>query len=50
MRTFIYNRPWIWIVLLFVILIASWVVLFKIAAEHGPVPIEPDSPPQHERP
>ena len=34
------KRPWLWIVLAFVILITSWVVLLRIASEHRPATVE----------
>ncbi len=41
--TYLRSRPWLWIVFAFVILIASWIVLLKIASEHRPASIEPTS-------
>ena len=42
MIQFFRKRPWIWIVVAFLILISAWVVLFKIAGKHRPekVPLE----------
>jgi len=34
------KRPWLWIVFAFILLIASWAVLLKIAAEHRPASVE----------
>jgi hypothetical protein len=34
------KRPWLWIVFAFLVLIASWTVLLKIAAEHRPANVE----------
>lgn len=49
MITFLRERPWIWIVFAFVILISSWVVLFKIAGKYRPEPIEIQTVESHER-
>lgn len=40
MIAFVRDRPWIWIVFAFIVLIGSWVVLFKVAIENGPETIE----------
>ena len=37
--TFLRDRPWIWIIVAFIILITGWVALFLIAKEHAPEPI-----------
>lgn len=36
MIVWIRDRPWIWIVLVFVLLIAAWSVLIKVAMENQP--------------
>lgn len=36
MITWIRDRPWIWIVVVFVLLIAVWIVLIKIARDNQP--------------
>jgi len=46
MLTFLRKRPWIWIVLVFVILIVSWIFLIRLANERGPKPL-PDNYPNH---
>lgn len=38
--SFLRARPWLWIVLAFAILIASWVVLLTIASKHRPATVE----------
>lgn len=50
MISFLRKRPWLWIVLVFLILIASWIFLIQLAREHAPQPITPDTPPIHESP
>jgi len=39
---FVRDRPWLWIVLLFAILIYGWVFLLRLANEHQPdtVPLQ----------
>lgn len=37
---FLRERPWLWIVLAFLLLIAGWTVLLKIAAENQPATVE----------
>jgi len=44
MIAFLRDRPWIWIVLAFVILITGWVFLLRIAAEHRPEAVELEAP------
>lgn len=34
------DRPWIWVVVVFVLLIAAWSVLIKVARENQPEVIE----------
>ncbi len=36
MIAWIREQPWIWIVVTFVLLIAAWIVLIKIAKENQP--------------
>ena len=36
MITFLRQRPWIWIVVTFAVLITGWVFLLRIANEHRP--------------
>lgn len=40
MRRFFRDRPWIWIVLGFSILITGWVFLLRLAAEKLPDSVE----------
>ncbi|MEQ1839301.1 MAG: hypothetical protein ABL994_02730 [Verrucomicrobiales bacterium] len=40
MIKFIRDRPWIWIIVAFVILITSWTILLKIAGEKRPASVE----------
>ncbi|MEX2578988.1 MAG: hypothetical protein WD342_08015 [Verrucomicrobiales bacterium] len=49
MIRFLYDRPWIWIVLAFLCLIASWVVLLRLANEKRPAAVTEDFPSAHER-
>lgn len=46
MIRFFHERPWIWIVFAFVILISGWTFLLRLASEHRPesVPIETIAP------
>ncbi len=44
------ERPWLWIVLGFLLLIAGWIVLLKIAADHRPASVELRPAPPHEQP
>jgi len=48
MPLFLRNRPWIWIVAGFLVLIASWVWLIGVAVERGPEKITVDTPASHE--
>lgn len=43
MITFFRERPWIWIVIAFVILIAGWIFLLRLASEHRPETISIDT-------
>lgn len=43
------ERPWIWIIVAFVILICSWVFLLRIAKEHRPEKVEMITITPHER-
>ncbi len=45
--SFLRQRPWIWIVLAFLVLIAAWAVLLKIATEHRPASVELAPPVTH---
>ncbi len=40
MIKFLRDRPWIWIILAFVVLITSWTILLKIAGEKRPASVE----------
>ncbi|MDF1825288.1 MAG: hypothetical protein P1U68_11640 [Verrucomicrobiales bacterium] len=40
MIRFFRDRPWIWIVFAFTILIAGWIFLLKIAGEKRPESVE----------
>lgn len=44
------KRPWLWIVFAFILLIAGWIVLLKIAADHRPANVELRTSPPHEQP
>ncbi|NLT70763.1 MAG: hypothetical protein GXX91_08715 [Verrucomicrobiaceae bacterium] len=48
--SFLRNRPWLWIVFAFALLIAGWIVLLKIAADHRPATVELHPPSSHEQP
>jgi hypothetical protein len=37
---FLRDRPWIWIILAFIILITAWTILLKIAGERQPASVE----------
>lgn len=52
MIRFFRDRPWIWIVFAFVILITGWVFLLRLAGEKRPDSVEiiTISPPQHDEP
>lgn len=41
------KRPWLLVVLAFVVLIAAWTKLFFFAQEHGdhPIPLTEEAPP-----
>lgn len=47
MIKFLRDRPWLWIILAFVVLIIAWTFLLKIAGERQPASVElyqhPDS-------
>jgi len=45
MIKFLKERPWLWIILAFVILIAAWTILLKIAGERRPASVELYQPP-----
>lgn len=40
MIKFLRDRPWIWIIFAFVILITSWAILLKVAGEKKPASVE----------
>lgn len=40
MIRFFRERPWIWIIVAFAVLISSWVVLLRIANENRPASVE----------
>ncbi len=44
------QRPWLWIVFAFALLIASWVVLLRLAATHRPATVDLNPAPSHEHP
>ena len=51
MISFVQKRPWILVIVAFVVLIASWVFLLRLAAEHQPdsveiITIQPDDKPE----
>lgn len=48
MIQFVQKRPWIFIVIAFVVLIAGWVFLLRLAAEHRPDSVEIITIPAHE--
>jgi len=35
------KRPWLWVVIAFIVLIGSWLVLFKLALGNRPVSYDP---------
>ncbi len=39
------KRPWLWVVVAFLLLIAAWTILIKIAVNHAPekVPLETEA-------
>lgn len=43
MRKLLYRKPWLWIVIAFLVLIAAWTVLITIAVNNQPekIPLEP---------
>lgn len=45
--TLLRKRPWLLVVLAFVVLIAAWAKLFHFAREHGdrPIPVTEDAAP-----
>jgi len=47
MIKFLKERPWIWIIVAFIILITAWTILLKVAGERQPASVEiyqhPDS-------
>ncbi|HQW29183.1 MAG TPA: hypothetical protein PK529_08365 [Verrucomicrobiales bacterium] len=40
MINFLRDRPWIWIIVAFLILITSWTVLLKVAGDRKPASVE----------
>ncbi len=40
MIKFLRDRPWIWIIVAFVVLITAWTILLKIAGERQPDTVE----------
>jgi len=38
------ERPWIWVVIAFIVLILSWVVLFNLALKRPVIRVEPGEP------
>ncbi len=40
---FLKKRPWIWVIIAFVILITAWVFLLRLSITHRPESIEFDS-------
>ena len=40
MMDFLKKRPWIWVIIAFVILITAWVFLLRISITHRPESIE----------
>lgn len=44
------DRPWIWIVLAFVILITGWVFLLRLAGEKRPESVEIKTLIRHDEP
>ncbi len=37
---FLRDRPWLWIILAFIILITAWSILLKIAGDRKPASVE----------
>lgn len=40
MRRFFRDRPWIWILFAFLVLISGWVFLLRLAGEKQPASVE----------
>jgi len=40
MIKFLKERPWVWIIVAFIILITAWTILLKIAGERQPESVE----------
>ena len=38
------NRPWLWIVVAFLLLIGAWTTLISIAITHQPATIQTETP------
>ena len=38
------ERPWIWVVIAFIVLILSWIVLFNLALKQPVLRVEPGEP------
>ena len=51
MMDLIRKKPWLWIVLAFVLLIAAWTVLISIAVNNQPekIPVGEKAPPAAEK-
>ena len=49
MKNFFRKRPWLWIIVAFVLLIGAWTALIMIAVKNKPQSIEID-PPTHQKP
>lgn len=50
MIKYLRDRPWIWIILAFVILIITWTILLKVARENKPASVELYHPPTEKTP
>lgn len=48
MSNFLKKKPWLWIVLAFILLIAAWAVLITIAVNNQPesIEVEPKGEPE----
>jgi hypothetical protein len=45
MIKFLKERPWVWIIVAFIILITAWTILLKVAGERQPESVEIYQPP-----
>lgn len=50
MIAFFRDRPWLWIILAFLVLITGWVFLIRLSLDKAPQPIPLPTPANHSRP